>query len=259
MKLECLKIKKASEDIRGTEFTDLYMRFVDFLTPYLEGQASYYIAHAENNPQMFATVSGSKVITKSSIDFIPDIPIDPDTVNKLWEFLIASHLLGQVETTIQVIGSLEIDNPLATRYATNRSMEMVKWVGETTRTQMRELFARSFTESWTMFETVQAIVDDFGFSPYRAALIAHMETATAYEVGKAEQFSKYANMGGLIWWKRSITQHDSVVRPEHTQNEDDGWIPNSQPFSGTQTDYAPHGFNCRCVVVRSLIDPDMMP
>ena len=49
-----------------------------------------------------------------------------------------------------------------------------------------------------MFETVQAIVDDFGFSPYRAALIAHMETATAYEVGKAEQFSKYANMGGII-------------------------------------------------------------
>lgn len=258
MQIKCLKIKKASEDIRGEKFTKLYLSFVDFLTSFLIEQSKIYIDHVENNPQQYAKESGTKIIQKY-IDYVPDMSFDSDFENKITEFMMSAHFLGQDETTIQVSGMMEVDNVLAERYAKERSAELMKMVNETTKTQVRDLFHRAFSESWTMYETVQAIIDDFWFSEYRSALIAHMETANAYEVGKAQQFGRYASIAWVTGWKRSITQHDSVVRAEHKQNEDEWWIPNSQLFSGTLTEYAPHWFNCRCVVVRSLIDPDMMP
>ena len=258
MQIKCLKIKKASEDIRGEKFTKLYLSFVDFLTSFLIEQSKIYIDHVENNPQQYAKESGTKIIQKY-IDYVPDMDFSEDDTNKIIEFIISAHILGQDETTIQVSWMMEIDNVYATDYAKNRAWELISKVKETKKKQVRDLFYRAFSESWTMYETVQAIMDDFWFSEYRSALIAHMETANAYEVGKAQQFSKYANMAGVTGWKRSKTQHDSVVRPSHQQNEDEWWIPNTQLFSGTLTEYAPHGFNCRCVIVRSLIDPDMMP
>lgn len=130
-------------------------------------------------------------------------------------------------------------------------------VTDTTKKEVRALFNEGWTNNWTQEEMTRAIKDKFSnFSEYRAALIAQMETANAYEEGKLQQFRGFERQLGLTGWKRSQTQHDSAVRESHRANEAEGWIPSDQKFKATDTMRAPHGFRCRCVTSFALFPPD---
>lgn len=107
----------------------------------------------------------------------------------------------------------------------------------------------------SMKDVKQEIYDMFaGYSEYRSSLIAVMETGNAYEKGKRAQFDGYTAKFNAQGWKKSLVA-DLTARPTHIQNQKDGWIPKTQLFSGTKTDIAPHGFNCRCTVIYSIFDP----
>ena len=134
----------------------------------------------------------------------------------------------------------------------------MKQVNDTTKDEVRTLFSKAWEENWSVSDISSAIEEKFTqFSKYRASLIATMEVANAYEVGKKDQFALYQNYYHFDGFKRSQTQHDSGVRYTHALNEIEGWIPEKQLFSGTETDHAPHGFNCRCVTLRSLLPPEV--
>ena len=148
--------------------------------------------------------------------------------------------------------SYEADN-----YAKSRAGELMHAVTDTTKKEVRALFNEGWTNNWTQEEMSRAIKEKFSnFSEYRAALIAQMETANAYEEGKLSQFRGFERQLGLTGWKRSQTQHDSAVRESHRANEAEGWIPSDQKFKATDTMRAPHGFRCRCVTSFTLFPPD---
>lgn len=157
----------------------------------------------------------------------------------------------------ELSGSLELPSYEADNYAKNRAAELMRAVTDTTKKEVRALFNEGWTNNWTQEEMTRAIKDKFSnFSEYRAALIAQMETANAYEEGKLQQFRGFERQLGLTGWKRSQTQHDSAVRESHRANEAEGWIPSDQKFKATDTMRAPHGFRCRCVTSFALFPPD---
>lgn len=157
----------------------------------------------------------------------------------------------------EISGSLALPSYEADNYAKNRAAELMHAVTDTTKKEVRALFNEGWTNNWTQEEMTRAIKEKFSnFSEYRAALIAQMETANAYEEGKLSQFRGFERQLGLTGWKRSQTQHDSVVRESHRANEAEGWIPSDQKFKATDTMRAPHGFRCRCVTSFALFPPD---
>lgn len=151
--------------------------------------------------------------------------------------------------------SFDIRDEDALSWARTKVGELIKGVDATTSEEIRKIVEDALKERKTMKEVKEAIREKFlQYSAYRSSLIAVMELGNSYEQGKKAQFSRYADRFGVDGFKRSFTQGDSSVRPTHKQNADAGWIPASRLFPGTNTDTAPHGFNCRCNVQWSLWD-----
>lgn len=254
---KCLDMTKVQAELRGKEFTKVYLAFVNLFAWLFQEQAKFFIAYAENNPQLFS--ENGLIIEKS--DEFGDMTPEEEFMNTLGSYLVNAHMIGQgatnKEVQAQVTVLMELKNTYAEAYAQNRAGELMRAVNDTTKTEVRSLFDTAFKENWTIKDISSAIEEQFSqFSKYRANLIATMEVANAYEVGKKEQFSSYQAYFWVTGYKRSQTQHDSAVRPSHNRNEIDGWIPETTPFSGTGTDHAPHDFNCRCVTLRRMSAPE---
>ena len=87
---------------------------------------------------------------------------------------------------------MELKNSYAEAYSANRAGELMRAVNDTTKAEVRSLFDKGFKENWSLSEISAAIDEQFTqFGKYRANLIATMEVANAYEVGKKDQFSSY--------------------------------------------------------------------
>ena len=255
---KCLDMTKAQADIRGKEFTKVYLAFVSLFVWLFQEQSKFFIAYAENNPQMF-TGDGGLIIEK--YDEFGDMTPSEEFMNTLGSFLIKAHMVWQDATNKEVQSQvnvlMELKNSYAEAYSANRAGELMRAVNDTTKAEVRSLFNKGFKENWSLSEISAAIDEQFTqFGKYRANLIATMEVANAYEVGKKDQFSSYQSYFRVTWYKRSQTQQDSAVRTSHNRNEIDGWIPENTPFSGTGTDHAPHEFNCRCVTLRRMTAPE---
>lgn len=253
---KCLDMTKAQADIRGKEFTKVYVAFVNLFAWLFEEQAKFFIAYAENNPQLF---SENWLIIEKSDEFGDMMPGE-EFMNTLGSYLIKAHMIGQgatnKEVQSQVTVLMELKNSYAESYSANRAGELMRAVNDTTKAEVRTLFNKWFQENWSIKDISTAIDEQFAqFGKYRANLIATMEVANAYEVGKKDQFSSYQSYFWITGYKRSITQHDSNVRYTHNLNEIDGWILDTKLFSWTDTEHAPHGFNCRCVTTRKMSAP----
>lgn len=254
---KCLDMTKAQADIRGKEFTKVYLAFVSLFVWLFQEQAKFFIAYAENNPQMF-TWDGGLIIEK--YDEFGDMTPSEEFMNTIGSYLIKAHMIWQDTTNREVASQvnvlMELKNAYADAYAANRAGELMRAVNDTTKAEVRSLFNKWFQENWSLKEISNAIDEQFTqFGKYRANLIATMEVANAYEVGKKEQFSSYQSYFRVTGYKRSQSQQDSAVRYTHSLNEIDGWIPEDKTFSWTDTDHAPHWFNCRCVTTRKLTNP----
>lgn len=82
----------------------------------------------------------------------------------------------------ELSGNLALPSYEADNYAKSRAGELMRAVTDTTKKEVQALFNEGWTNNWTQEEMTRAIKDKFSnFSEYRAALIAQMETANAYE------------------------------------------------------------------------------
>lgn len=125
-----------------------------------------------------------------------------------------------------------INSAFVDEYIRTRTGTLISGIDETTRKEIQEIIDNAFVNGLSIDDISSKITDEFFvFSDYRADLIAQMETANAFEVGKLEQFRGYEKETGATGWKKAITQSDSEVRPAHQANADEGWIKSTQAFS----------------------------
>jgi hypothetical protein len=83
-----------------------------------------------------------------------------------------------------------------------------------------------------------------------------MEVWNAYEYWSRKQHDEYTKNFWVTWYKRSKTQGDSNARESHLKNEEAWWIAKNELFPWTNTDHAPHWFNCRCYTDYSIVNPE---
>lgn len=260
LRLAWLKIAKQIRDIRGKKFLQKQQKLGKIFEKFFIRQSEALIKSLENR----ANLTGVQIVEKSEWwdDILEMFENDAIFRMSLDEILQEIYNLGIdaefKERNAEVGGSFDITNIYSKNYAETRAGELMRAVSETTRNEVRELFAEGWQNSNSLKQISAKIQEKFAnFSSWRADLIAMQETSFAYEVGRADQFAKLSRDTGITGWKRSQSQGDDTVRATHRQNELDGWIPNDEEFSGTGTMHAPHGFRCRCVVVRRLLEPQI--
>lgn len=133
---------------------------------------------------------------------------------------------------------------------------MISEIDETTREEIWKIIEYWISKRDTLGEIAKKIYDKFlKYSTYRSSLIAVMEVWNAYEFGSRKQHDEYTKKFGVTWYKRSITQDDSA-RKSHIENKKAWWIPKNELFPWTNTDHAPHSFNCRCYTDYSIVNPE---
>ena len=263
------RIAKSENDIRWKKFLKLFAQvqklFQAFFREQADALADAVVARYE--PRYESVPVEKSGFLEGILDLFADDPKFRLILEKIlveifdeWADDEYQEKIEEVRENIkggELSGSLELPSYEADNYAKNRAAELMHAVTDTTKKEVRALFNEGWTNNWTQEEMARAIKEKFSnFSEYRAALIAQMETANAYEEGKLSQFRGFERQLGLTGWKRSQTQHDSVVRESHRANEAEGWIPSDQKFKATDTMRAPHGFRCRCVTSFSLFPPD---
>ncbi len=253
MEIARTKLAKDALELRGKEFAQAFGRFSELWTGYFEKQAADYLDFVARNPNVFPAEDIKKLSNEEEAAFRQSV------INEL----IVAYSLGRESQFADIVAELsvdvsfELDNAGAQSYASERAGSLISGVNETTKKEIGDLILKASQEKWSLGKVSEEIRSRFEeFGKYRANLISVMEMGNAYEAGKRSQFDSYAAEMGTVGWKRSQTQGDDKVRPSHWANQEAGWIPANELFPGTQTDHAPHGFNCRCVTSYRLTDPN---
>lgn len=171
--------------------------------------------------------------------------------------LILSAVLQELkDLSIDLQTAISITDEFALDYAVTRGGELISQVTETTRKQVGALVEKALKEGRSKKYLANEIYKKFDqYNEVRSALIAQQEIALAYGSSKSEQFQDFAGRFNQQGRKRSQSQNDAKVRPEHYDAQLEGRIPANQPFNSTGTMHEPHGYNCRCVVAYRLFKP----
>ena len=247
MKKQIKLIKNIIDDfekVKTKEFMNQFYDFIDFFNKYFENQAIEYI----NELQSIKKVK------------------DPKFNEKLIEKLSAIILLWQIEQEqksrlelkdIWLSLDIWISNELGLDYAKNRAWELISDIDDTTREEIWKIIEYWLSKWNTLKEIAKKIDEKFlKYSTYRSSLIAVMEVWNAYEFGSRKQHDEYTKHFDVVWYKRTITQGDSNARASHIKNEEVWWILKNELFPWTNTDHAPHWFNCRCYTDYSIVNPE---
>lgn len=155
-----------------------------------------------------------------------------------------------------ISGSFELTNPRAITYLDNYGAKMVANINETTRGYLKTVVTEGAEKGWSYDKTAKAITDRYQefrigkpqlHIDSRAHFIAVTETGNAYEEGNmiVAQDLKFA---GLEMEKSWLTVGDDRVSVECILNQDDGWIPLGQVFSGGVDRPLQHP-GCRCTML----------
>ena len=240
--LEKLKQEKSKDYIK------LFVKFMEFFRKYFKKQEKFYLKQVENFP-VFKTF-----ISKS---FEDDLEKLLKSIWKLGKKEAVDEFYKDFIRVGQKPDEIYISNDDIIKYAKQRAWWLIKQVDETTKKQINAIITKWLKENWTLNQLKQEIRNKFKqFSTYRAALIAHMETATAYSVARKNQIKHFQTNSKIQMRKRAKTQQDDKVRPSHRANELAWWIPANQVYPGTWTMNAPHWFFCRCSDIYSPINPE---
>jgi len=134
--------------------------------------------------------------------------------------------------------AFSLKNPRAVKWLDSHAAELVKGVGDTTRSQMRTLLTKATDEGWSYNRTAKEIKEKFdGFAgkmpqqhiQSRAHLVATTESRFAYEQANL-QTAKGLQAMGLEMEKSWLTRSGNVCEI-CAGNESDGWIPVDDAFS----------------------------
>lgn len=162
-------------------------------------------------------------------------------------------------STMQEIGvsiSFDIENPRARQWIQDRAARMVTNINETTRSQIKTIIEKSFSEKWTYRETEKAISERFKeFAEpkpqkhirSRAELVAVTENAEAFGEGNFEA-AEQVKEAGIDMEKYWSNTGDARVSDRCRSNTAAGWIELGEPFpSGDMRE--PRFPGCRCKVL----------
>ena len=166
-----------------------------------------------------------------------------EVVEELTEAYISSFMLS-LEADVEVKATISRDNMqrIAAQWAVLEAEEQLLNYSALTRTGVMKVISDYNREGSSLDQITSLIRDDFLFSAKRAEVIARTETARALGQGQ-----KGAAVAQGRDEKRWVTAGDSLVAPECSMNETDGWIPTADPFS-SGVDTIPNHPNCRCHV-----------
>jgi len=186
----------------------------------------------------------------------------------LWAALIVSNkskpvLVKWTKETIKINPNFainwELRNDPAVSYldhlVTIHSSNYLEWsIGHTTYTRITKL-VNNWLSAWLSYTEIAKDIeklDPIVFSKNRSKMIAVAELWTAYEQWKFMPMQDLKDKWEIVL-KKWLTVNDEKVRPEHSKNQSDWYIPLDIPFSWTQTKVAPAPPNCRCSLIYKVI------
>lgn len=143
--------------------------------------------------------------------------------------------------------SFNLANPRAVDWfrSTGGSVDYIKGINHTTGNQVRTVIASALDTGKSYSTTAKDIRVLFdGMSRERAQRIAVFESGKSYEAGNRIYADVLADEG--IRMEQSWqTSKDEKVRPEHTANEAEGWVPLGHVFVSGDME-PPTDPGCRC-------------
>ena len=250
MKKQIKLVKKIIDDfekVKSKEFMNYFYDFIDYFNKYFENEAKKYIEELKDNKDI--KKANDQKINKELIDKLSAIVL-------LWQLEQEQKSKLELEN-IWLSLDIWISNEYQLEYAKNRAWEMISEIDETTREEIWKIIEYWISKWDTLQEIAKKIDDKFlKYSTYRSSLIAVMEVWNAYEYWSRKQHDEYTKNFWVTWYKRSITQWDSNARESHIENEKAWWISKNELFPWTNTDHAPHSFNCRCYTDYSIVNPE---
>ena len=249
MKKQIELVKKIIDDfekVRSKEFMNYFYDFINFFNIYFENQAIEYIKELQTINKAKDNKTHEKIIEKLSAIIL------------LWQ--IEQEQKSRVELkNIWLSLDIWISNEFALDYAKKRAWEFIWEIDDTTREEIWKIIEYWLSKWNTLKEIAKKIDEKFlKYSTYRSSLIAVMEVWNAYEFGSRKQHDEYTKHFDVVWYKRTKTQGDSNARVTHIINEEAWWIPKNELFPWTNTDHAPHWFNCRCYTDYSIVNPETL-
>ena len=144
--------------------------------------------------------------------------------------------------------SFNLANPRAVGWfkKTGGSVDYIKGIQRTTGDSVKRVIGTALDEGWSYSSTAREIqkLYDGPIGRDRAQRIAVYETGKSYEAGN-EMFARALEDDGVTMEEHWETSKDERVRPEHTANESEGWVPLGHVFSSGHTE-PPTDPGCRC-------------
>ncbi len=252
---ELIKIMKADLelDIRWDKYITRFKQFRNTFRNYFKKQVEDYIKQVDNMAEFQYDIKKFKLKKLNQEERIEAITDELEKIVILWNTSINELALEELSPE-QI---LAIDSKSAREFARTEAWRLIRWINETTEKLVQQIIDKWLEKQLSKKWIKEMIADRFRwFAERRATLIARQEVAMAFEKAKNDQFKKYEKEYWIEWYKRAQTQQDEKVRPSHSQNQADWWIPRNQRFSWTWDMHAPFGFNCRCVTSYRLRKPN---
>lgn len=181
----------------------------------------------------------------------------PALVDVLQQYIQLALPLGAqaISDDLGITGDFDLKNPRAIAYLDAHGAELVAKIDDTTRDQLRTLITQMTDDGESYDAIASAIQDKFdGFADgrpqqhieSRAHMVAVTELGNAYSAGNKIVADDLSD-SGLTIEKSWVTMDDDRVSDDCQANEDEGWIPNDQPFSsGDDAPLAHPGCRCDC-------------
>lgn len=147
--------------------------------------------------------------------------------------------------------SFNLANPRAVGWfqQTGGSVDYIKGIQRTTGDSLKRVIGTALDEGWSYSRTAREIqkLYDGPISLARAQRIAVFESGQSYEEGN-RLFAENLKDEGIQMEEKWMTSQDEKVRPEHTANMAEGWVPMGHTFSSGH-DGPPTDPGCRCYMI----------
>ena len=235
------------EKVKSKEFMEYFYDFIVFFDDYFQTEAIKYIESLDKYP-----------IKKFSLneEQLHELEKKLSFIYLLWQQEIKSKTDLELDN-VWIKVDIEISNEYWFEYAKSRAWELISEIDGTTQKEL-SVIIEYWIKNWNTLQEIANSIDKkfLNYSTYRSSLIAVMEVWNSYEYWARKQHDEYTEHFWITWYKRSKTQWDSSARASHVENEKAWWIPKNELFPWTNTDHAPHWFNCRCYTDYSIMNPE---
>ncbi|MBU0777628.1 phage head morphogenesis protein, partial [Patescibacteria group bacterium] len=185
-----------------------------------------------------------------------------ETFNELYDPIVWAEQMALVAggdalySDLHMVGSFNLDNPLARAYIDEHGAQLVSKVNDTTKGYIRTIIGNGLDEGWSYDKVAKSLIERFSefaigkpqqHIDSRAHGIAVTEIGNAYERGNFI-IANDLQTAGLAMEKSWLTVGDDLVSAPCMANQAQGWIPIGEQFAGGVMQPLQHPY-CRCVAL----------